>query len=308
MKTKQNFTIKLLRAIKKPNRIIVRLMRSYCRWMSDETFLKIEHRLLLKEKLDFNNLETFNQKLQWLKINNTDPKFSMLVDKYLVRNYVAENIGERYLIPLLGVYDSADEIDISKLPPKFVLKANHGSAMNVICTDKSKLNWEEEKEKLNKWLTENYYWHDRERPYKNIVPKIICEEFIKANGNEPPMDYKIFCFNGVPQFFFIASDRGSNTKFDFFDMEWNRLPVKQYYPNSSYTFTPPEKWNEMVECAKKLSKGFTHVRVDFYIDSEDNLLFGEMTFGHFGGVTPFEPKAFDKYFGQFLELPLESSN
>lgn len=305
MVAKRSIQEKIIGAIKEPAPIIVRLMRSHCKWMSDKTFLKIEHRLLLREKLNFDIPQTLNQKLQWMKVYNTDPVYSILVDKYLVREYVAKKIGKKYLIPLIGVYNNADEIDFDSLPSKFVLKANHGSGWNVICSNKSRLDVEKERKKLNEWLKMNYYWQDRERPYRNIVPKIICEEFIKTEGIESPKDYKLFCFDGVPKFFFIASDRGRNTKFDFFDMEWNRLPVKQHYPNSKDSFQPPKRWDEMVECAKKLSEGFPHVRVDFYIDYDNNILFGEMTFGHFGGVTPFEPKEYDRYFGQFMRLPIE---
>lgn len=306
MGTKRSMSEKIVGAIKEPGPVIVRFMRTFCRWMPDKTFLKIEHKLLLKERMNFDDPQTLNQKLQWMKLFNSDSIYTRLVDKYLVREYVTQKIGDKYLIPLIGVYDNSNEIDFDSLPSKFVLKANHGSGWNVVCTDKSNLNWEKVKKDLNKWLKMNYYWHDRERPYKNIVPRIVCEEFIKTEGDSPPMDYKLFCFDGIPEFFFIASDRGSNTKFDFFDMEWNRLPVKQHYPNSDYNFEPPKKWDEMVECAKKLSEGFPHVRVDFYIDSDENIIFGEMTLGHFGGVTPFEPKEYDKYFGQFMRLPLDN--
>lgn len=306
MVEKKNIIKKMRSYLAHPSQIVGWLIRKGCfNWLPDQAFLKLEHRVFLGDKLDLKNPQTFNEKLQWLKLYNKDIKYSMMVDKYLVRQYVADVIGDQYLIPLIGAYDNANQIDFSSLPNKFVLKANHGSGWNVVCLDKEKLNWGEEKAKLNRWLKSSYFKKDREYPYKNIIPKIVCEEFIKTDGDAQPNDYKIFCFDGEPKFFFIASDRGVDTKFDFFDMDWKRYPVRQFYPNSNYEFVRPQKWDEMVECAKKLSNGFPHVRVDFYVDSKNNIYFGELTFCHFGGVTKFEPEEFDDYFGGFINLPID---
>ena len=158
---------------------------------------------------------------------------------------------------------------------------------------------------LNDGMKRNYYFTHREWGYKHIKPRIICEQLIRTNDKNPPRDYKLFCFDGEPKFFYVASDRGRGTKFDFFDMEWNKYPVMQRYPNSDYVITRPKKWDEMVECARKLSKGLLHVRVDFYVDSEDNIFVGELTLCHLGAFEKFKPAEYDKYFGQFLNLPSE---
>jgi hypothetical protein len=249
---KQNNIIeRMISYLSHPSKIVGWFIGKGCfNWLPDQAFLKLEHRIFLGRKLDLRNPQTFNEKLQWLKLYNKDQKYSMMVDKYMVRQYVADAIGDQYLVPLIGVYDNANQIDFNSLPNKFVLKANHGSGWNIICFDKNKLNWEKEKVKLNKWLKKNYFKRDREYPYKNIVPKIICEEFIKINDNVLPKDYKIFCFNGQPKFFSIVSDRGIDTKCDFFNMEWKRYPVRGRYPNSNYKFERPQKWDEIVECAK----------------------------------------------------------
>lgn len=255
------------------------------------------------KKLNLDTPKTYNEKLQWLKLNDRNPLYTRLVDKYEVRKHVAALIGEQYLVPIEGVYNNFDEIDFSKLPKRFVLKCTHDSGGLVVCTDKNCLDLSIARRKINSCLKKNYYHHGREWPYKHVKPRIICEHFIETHDGNPPRDYKIFCFNGEPKFLFVASDRGRGTKFDFFDMNWNKYPLKQHYPNSDYIIEKPKQWDDMIRCARILSKGFPHVRVDFYIDVNERVLFSELTFSHFSGGEKFEPDYYDEYFGRYLTLP-----
>jgi hypothetical protein len=262
----------------------------------------------MHKKLNLLDPSTFNEKLQWLKLHDRNPIYTSLVDKYEVRKFIEKTIGREYLVPLLGVYDKVEDIDFSSLPDQFVLKPTHTSGNVIICRDKAKLDIGLTNKTLVKWLKREYFWYQREWPYKNIKPRIICEELIKTKDGNPPKDYKIFCFNGEPKFAFVASDRGLNTKFDFFDMNWKRQILKQHYPTSDYIIERPRQWEKMIELAKILSKGIPHVRVDFYIDSSDQILFGELTFYHFSGSEKFEPEFYDYLLGSWIDLSLVEKN
>lgn len=268
-------------------------------------FIKFEYKLYMGKNLNIENPKTFNEKLQWLKLYDQNPLYTKLADKYEVRQYVREKIGEQYLVPLIGVYDSVEDIPFNELPGQYVLKCTHDSGTAIIKNAANKMSDNDIKYKLKKAIKRDYYYEHREWGYKHIKPRIICEQLIKTQDNNPPRDYKIFCFDGEPKFLFVASDRGSGTKFDFFDMNWNKYPLMQHYPNSNYDIHKPKKWKDMVDCARKLSQGFTHVRVDFYIDIEDKVFFGEMTFCHMGAFERFEPEEYDEYFGRFIKLPGE---
>jgi hypothetical protein len=271
-------------------------------WLSDKQFLEFLYNVIFHKKLNLNAPVTYNEKLQWLKLYDRNPMYAKLVDKYDVRKYVAEKIGEQYLIPLLGVWDRFEDIDFEKLPDQFVLKCTHDSGGLYICRDKSKLNIEEVKKKINRSLKRNYYYHSREWPYKSIKPRIICEKYMVDESMTDLKDYKFFCFDGVPRALYVASNRSVETRFDFYDMDFNYLPVQQYYKNSGKQFTKPRGFDEMVNLAKILSEGFPHVRVDFY-DVNGKVYVGEMTFYHFGGFKKFEPESFDEWLGSWLILP-----
>jgi hypothetical protein len=249
-----------------------------------------------------NNPKTFNEKLQWLKVYDRKPEYTRYVDKYEVRSYIKETIGEEYLIPLIGVYNSFDEIDFDILPNQFVLKPNHTSGNVYICKDKSKIDYVKLKKEVNAWMKREYYWVHREWPYKNIKPKIICEDYMVDESGTELKDYKFFCFNGEPKAFFIASDRGIDTRFDFFDLEFNHLPVMQHYINATKPLKRPPGLEEMIFLSRVLSKGLAHVRIDFY-DINGRIYFGEMTFYHFSGFEKFEPIEYDNLFGSWIELP-----
>jgi len=301
--TISTFIKKVKKCIKNPNIISLMLLSmKICRSLPDNIYISLLYRLNMNKKLNLLNPSTFNEKLQWLKLHDRNPLYTNYVDKYEVRKFIEKTIGKEYLVPLLGVYDEVEDVDFSILPIQFVLKPTHTSGNVIVCRDKTKLDIVETRKTLMKWLKREYFWYQREWPYKNIKPRIICEELIKTNDGKPPKDYKIFCFNGEPKFVFVASDRGIDTKFDFFDIDWNRQSLKQHYPNSDYIIEKPRQWEKMLELAKILSQGIPHVRVDFYIDSDDHILFGELTFTHFSGIVKFEPESYDNLLGSWLDL------
>ena len=273
--------------------------------MPDEEYLCKLFRAKMGYPLDLKEPKTFNEKLQWLKLYDRKPIYTVMVDKYEVKNYVAGIIGDKYIIPTLGVWNRFDEIDFTKLPDQFVLKCTHDSGGLVICRDKKKLDFAKAKKKITKSLKKNFYYVGREWPYKNVKPRIIAEEYMEDDVTHELRDYKFFTFNGVAKALFIATDRqtaGEDTKFDFFDMDFKHLPFTNGHPNADVVPAKPETFAEMKELAEKLSKGIPHVRVDFY-EVNGKAYFGELTFSHWSGFVPFEPPEWDKTFGDWIDLP-----
>ena len=219
------------------------------------------------------------------------------------KKYIADKIGEQYVIPTLGVWDKFEDINFNELPNQFVLKCTHDSGGLVVCKDKSKLDLKKARKKIEKSLANNYYLWTREWPYKGVKPRIIAEKYMEDQETGELRDYKFFCFNGEPKLMFVATERGvKNTKFDFYDMQFNHMNIVQHYPNSVSAIRKPEHFEKMIELTKKLSEGFPHVRVDFY-EANGQVYFGEMTFYHFGAIVPFETKEWDKKIGDWLVLP-----
>lgn len=272
--------------------------------ISDKEYLKREYRALMGYELDLNNPKTFNEKLQWLKLNNRKPEYTMMVDKYLVRQYIADKLGEEYLIPILGVWDDPDEIDFERLPNKFVLKCNHNSGLGMcICKDKTKLNIDKTKKKLKKGIKQDYYMLHREWPYKNVKRKIIAEKYMIEANDEDLKDYKFMCFNGEVKCSFVCSDRFSDDgmKVTFFDTNWNVMPFERHYPKSTETIQKPINYKKMIEFAEKLSKGIPFLRVDFY-EIEGKIYFGELTFFPGSGFEEFTPNEADYELGKLIKL------
>lgn len=295
---------KIIRAIKEPNRILKYLLTKTARLFPDELYLKMLFPLRTGYKLNLNNPQTYNEKLQWLKLYNRKPEMVKMVDKVDAKEYVAKIIGEEYIIPTLGVYNSVDEIDFNSLPNQFVLKCTHDSGGIVICSDKSKLDIEAAKDKLSRGLKVNYYYQNREWPYKQVKPRIIAEQYMVDESGYELKDYKFFCFDGEVKLLFIASDRGlktEETKFDFFDTEFNHLPFLNGHPNSTKKIAKPKGFEKMKEIAAKLSQGEPHLRVDLY-DINGKIYFGELTFYHWSGMTPFEPIEWDYKLGKLINL------
>ena len=274
-------------------------------WMGDYKFLKMKYSLCMGVALNIVSPSTYNEKLQWLKLYDRKPEYVVMVDKYKVREYIAEKIGEEYLIPLIGVWDSPDQIDFASLPHQFAMKCNHNSGLGMcICTDKSKLDTEKVKKDLARGLKQDYYLTSREWPYKDVPRKIIAEKFLKSDVGGLT-DYKIHCFNGVPKFILVCSDRFTESGLteDFYTTEWNLMPVKRpNIPHAKELHQRPERLDEMLELAAKLSENIPFLRVDFYY-VEEKIYFSELTFFPASGFAPFEPEEWDRTFGEWLELP-----
>ncbi len=272
---------KILKAICKPKLIALYILNfKIFRLLPDDIFLKIKYRLVMGKPLELKSPKTFNEKLQWLKLYDRKPEYTKLVDKYEVRKYIAKTIGEQYLIPLLGVYDSFDDIDFDKLPNQFVLKPNHTSGDIYICKDKSTIDFNELRKKVNKWLKRKYYYIHREWPYKNVKPRIICEELLQTNDGRLPNDYKFHCFNGEPDNVMVCIERDTgNPKFYFFDKRWTllRYNIRGVNTPRGFSLEKPKQIDKMFEIAKELSRGFPFVRIDLYNENE-RVYFGEFTF------------------------------
>lgn len=271
-------------------------------WMSDELYLKLCFRANMGYKLNLKDPQTFNEKLQWLKLHDRKPEYTQMVDKHAVREYIKNTIGDEYLIPLLGVWDNFDDIDFNTLPDQFVLKCNHDSGTVVICKDKKTFDVDSARKKINARINYNYYNLWREWPYKNVPRKIIAEKYMVDESGTELKDYKFFAFDGKVKALFIATDRPFDTRFDFYDEIFVHLPFTNGHPNADKVLTKPRGFDEMIRLAGELSKGIPHVRVDFY-DINGKVYFGELTFFHWSGMVAFDPREWDYTFGSWIKLP-----
>ena len=298
--------MKNIQHLKNPYRIAFFLAnRGLLNWMGDRAYLKLRYRAMMAKKLDLKNPRTYTAKLQWMKLYDRNPAYPSLVDKYEVKRYVREIIGDEYLVPDYGVWDHFDDIPFDKLPESFVLKCTHDSGGMLICRDKSGLNLEETRSKMEKARTRSFFKLNREWPYKNVPPRIIAERYMENTKTKDLRDYKFFCFDGVPKLMFVATERqtqGEETKFDFFDMDYQHLDLVNGHPNAKKVPEKPVNFELMKELAAKLSKGMPHVRVDFY-EVDGQAYFGELTFFHFSGIVPFQPDCWDQILGDWLTLP-----
>ena len=286
-------------------RVKGKLIRMAAPYLPDALYLKLLFKHRVGYKLNLDNPTTYNEKLQWLKLNDIHPEYTRMVDKVEAKEYVASIIGEKYIIPTLGIYNHVDDIDFDKLPQQFVLKCTHDSGGIVVCKDKSKLDIERAKAKLKKGWGQNYFKYNREYPYRDVKPRIIAEVYMEDEKTAELRDYKFFCFNGDVKALFIASDRmtpGEETKFDFFDAEYNHLPFINGHPNAKVKPEKPSQFELMKELAAKLSQNIPQVRIDFY-EVNGKVYFGEITFFHWSGLTPFEPIEWDYKFGEWIKLP-----
>lgn len=250
--------------------------------------------------------KTFNEKLQWLKLYNRKPEYTTMVDKFAVKEYVANIIGEEHIIPTLGIWNSFDEIDFNSLPNQFVLKTTHGGGGGgvVICKDKNTFDKQKAKKVLQKSLNSDIYWNYREWPYKDVPKRIIAEQFMSNNGKDLE-DYKIHNFNGKPKFILVCSNRYGNEPMidDFYTPEWKLMDLRRPgHPNSVTPAEAPSKLKEMLELSEILSKDIPFLRTDFYIIN-DKVYFGELTFFPASGMSKFEPEDWDITIGTWLQLP-----
>lgn len=297
---------KVRKFIENPFKIVPYFLRRFkiFRLIPDEIYLKINYKLLTGKKLNLNNPKTFNEKLQWLKLNNRKKEYTAMVDKYEVRKYIAETIGEEYLIPILGIYDNFDQINFDNLPNQFVLKCTHDSGGLIICKDKSSFDIDTARKKINKHLKKNYYYLHREWPYKNVRPRIICEKYMEDKSGNDLMDYKYMCFNGKVKCTFVCLNRSSSTglNIDIYDRDWGLMPFRRSsHLNSDTKKNRPQNYEKMVELAEKLSQDLQFIRVDFY-EVNGLIYFGELTFYPGSGYEQFYPDLYDDRLGEWIKL------
>ena len=277
----------------------------------DSIYLKIQFRKKFGRKLNLKNPLTFNEKMQWLKLYDRNPKYTVLVDKYEVKKIVSQVLGKQYIIPTIGVWDKFDDIDFDDLPNQFVLKCTHDSGGLVICLNKKSLKRNEYKEKIEKCLKNNFYYLGREWPYKNVKPRIIAEPLMSNSNDNKNLkneltDYKFMSFNGKVKCLFVCTERFSadGLKVNFFDRDWNALPFERYYPRSLKIINKPVNYNEMIMFAEKLSENIPFVRVDFY-EIDNKIYFGEITFYPGSGMEEFKPSEWDRKLGDWIQLPIK---
>ena len=295
---------KLIKAVKNPLWFFgVVLRHCFSRFMNDRTFIKLDY---FSGMGKFPNLEkptTYNEKLQWLKLNDIHPEYSRLVDKYEAKEYVRKILGDEFIIPTLGIWESFDEIDFETLPNQFVLKTTHDSGGVVVCSDKSKFDREAARKKLEKSLKHNYFYEHREYPYKDIRPRIIAEKYLEDESGYELKDYKIFCFNGEPKLVEVDFDRFNGHKRNVYDLNWNLIDLIIKFPgDKSRKIEKPIHFDEMLYVAAQLSKGIPHVRVDLY-NVNGKIYFGELTFFHGSGMEKFDSIEWDYKLGNLIKLP-----
>jgi len=272
----------------------------------DIYYLKRRYLKRFHRHLSLENPLAFTEKMQWLKLYDRNPSYTRKADKYAVREFVKETIGEQYLVKLLGIYDRAEDIDFDALPDRFALKATHGSHWNVICPDKNLLDRKEAIRKLNQWLKTNHYCWAKEWVYKDIPPRVICEEFLDANTEWGLLDYKIYCFNEKPALILVSRVSSGECFENYYDTRWHLLPVTQKDPPFPNDVPPPPCLEEMLRLASLLAQGTFFVRVDFYYHNE-KIIFGELTFYSGAGYSVWKPMEFDYELGKQLKLPFEQN-
>lgn len=268
---------------------------------SDEEYVKKLFLRAFNKELDLINPKTFNEKLQWIKLNYKNPEMAICADKYEVREYLTER-GYAYLLnDIFGVYETVDEIDLNQLPEKFVLKASHGSGWNIICEDKSSINWNAWIKVMSSWMKQNLYVYGREWVYKDIKPRIICEKYLDVKDGEL-FDYKFFCINGHVEFVQVTDNDEKSKRINLYDRQWSLMKEKYAFIGSPKIIPKPMRFDQMLEIAEALSKPFPFARIDLY-DIDGEIVFGEITFFPSSGFKHFEPEGFDLELGNKLHLP-----
>ena len=287
------------------------MSKGFFNWLDDESYIRLSYRLKIGKKINLDQPSSFNEKIQWLKLHDRKDEYSMMVDKYESKRFVASIIGHDYIVPTFGVWDRYEDVDFDSLPKQFVMKCTHDSGGLVICKDKSSFDYEEAQCKINASLRRNYYLYGREWPYKNVKPRIIVEQYLLNSdvGSEGLIDYKFFCFNGVPKFIYVSRglDNHSTASISFYDLTGKKMPFKRtdYNEMEGDELVLPTCFGEMLEIATKLAIETTapFIRVDLYAIA-GKPLFSELTFAPCGGLLPFCPETADEEVGALLSLPL----
>ena len=302
---------KIIIFFKKPKLFLLKLDNYGILRLSDKKYLELLYEKNFNKKLNLNNPKTFNEKLQWLKLNDRKDIYTTMVDKYEVKKYISNIIGSEYVIPNLGVYNNFDEINFDEMPNQFVIKCTHDSGGLVIVKDKEKFDKESAKKIINKSLKRNFYYFGREWPYKNVKPRIIIEKYMEDKNDKELRDYKFYCFNGKMKALLLTTNRQSKTEklaFDYFDEKFNHLNLINYWhPNAKITPHKPINFEKMKELSEKISKGIPHVRVDFY-EANGKIYFGELTFYAMSGFLKLYPNDWELEWGKLIDLSLVRKN
>ena len=296
---------KFLFYIHNPKEVAIRALSKFAHCIRDDKkYLILKWKLLNfygGDKLNLEHPETFNEKLNWLKLYNRKAIYTQMADKYLAKGYVERIIGKKYVVKLYGVYDSYEKINFDLLPQKFVIKCTHDSGSMIICKDKSSLDKKKVKAKIEKALKTNYFYKSREWPYKNIIPRILIEEYLDDHVGNELCDYKFWCFNGIPRVVYFTN-KSDKIYENFYDIYFKPLDISHGFPRHEPEFTRPNNFEEMIKLATKLSKDIPFVRVDFFnVDSK--IYFAEFTFYDWGGFKPFSNKEWDVKLGSWIKLP-----
>jgi len=272
------------------------------RYLFDVKYVNAVYKYVFHRRLNWLHPKRYTDKIHVFKISAVTEKLSRYVDKFAVREHVSSTLGDEYLIPLYGVFNTVEEMDFEKLPKSFVLKATHGSGWNIICPDKDKLDWSQVKEKLDGWLKTNFYDHTRERQYKSIVPRIVCEKLLFEN-EDGLTEYKIHCFGGKPFCIRVQAGRLKRIRKSFYDLEWNQMDLNYLHtpPTPPAPVDKPKHLKKMLELAEKLAKPFPYVRVDLY-NIAGKIYFSELTFTPNNGQDRFDPDFYDEVFGSMIDL------
>lgn len=296
----------LIKEFKEPQQLFMKVIHRYpelFKWMDDELYLKFFYRIVMGKKLNLDNPQTFNEKLQWLKLHDRKDIYTIMVDKYEAKKYVAEHIGEEYIIPTLGVWDSFDDIDFDSLPNQFVLKCTHDSGGLVVCRDKSTFDKNTARKKINRSMKSNFFWFGREWPYKNVKPRIIAEKYMEDTRSSDLKDYKFFCFGGMAKCYKVDFDRFKEHHANYFDANGKLLPFGERIcpPLVDRKLDTPKNMEEMRQLAEKLSSEVPFLRADFY-DVDGKNYFGELTFFPASGFGQFTSDEWDQRLGKWIPI------
>ena len=275
-------------------------------WLPDEPYVKLFYYATTGRKLNLRNPVTFEDKQQWLKLHDHNDRYTELADKYAVREHIKNTIGTEYSFPLLGHWDRFDDIDFDILPEQFVLKCNHDSGSVKVIRSKTALTAEEMRKlrkHFDKRIKENFFFAGREFPYKNIEPCIIAEQYMSDDKQEISSlnDYKFFCFHGEPKIVLIVTDRATDCRYDFYDMDFNHLDLRYGKGRDDEKIQMPVYFNEMKEISAKLSNGIPFVRIDLY-EVNGRVYFGEYTFFDGGGFQWYKPDEWEYKLGSWLKI------
>lgn len=310
------FTNRLIRFIKNPTTYLSIVKHKYKHfrnlliskiapysWLDDKLWLEDFYWKRYSKKLDLRNPQSLSEKLQWIKLFDRNPLYTRVSDKYLVRQYVEEKIGRKYLVPIFGVYEKWEQINWNSIPDSFVIKMNYGCGWNIICKNKKTFDFAEAEKQVTEWANSNFYWKYREWQYKNISPRIIIEQYLEGDPQYGLLDFKVLCFSGKPKFIEVILDRFTSIHLDIYDLNWIKQPFTYLgYPNSSIELSKPENLGEILQLAERLAENLPFCRTDFY-NFKDRIFFGELTLTPGAGFHIFIPDEYNLFLGSLLKLP-----